>query len=89
VFQLAGCLFSAGVIAVVLATLIGLSTAAQISSGVGSMSPCGTKQSTVYGRSMSAPPPNSDFNLFGYREGIIYLDAEIAHCALDLAVAEK
>ena len=49
----------------------------------------GTKQSSVNGRSMSAPPPNSDFNLFGYRQGIIYLDAKIAHRALDLAVAEK
>jgi len=49
----------------------------------------GTKQSSVNGRSMSAPPLISDFNLFGYRQGIIDLDTEIANRALDFGVAEK
>ena len=38
---------------------------------------------------MSALPSVSDIDLFGYREGIIYLDAEVSDGAFDFGVAEK
>jgi hypothetical protein len=31
----------------------------------------------------------SDVNLFRYRQGIIYLDAEVSNSAFDLGVAEQ
>ena len=37
---------------------------------------------------MSAPPLRSDINLFGYRDGIIDLDAEVSDGALDFRVPQ-
>ena len=41
------------------------------------------------GRAGPLCPGSSDVNLFRYGEGIIDLDAEIAHGALDLGMAEQ
>ena len=41
------------------------------------------------GQSMSALPSISDIDLFSYREGIIYLDAEVSDGAFDFGVAEQ
>jgi len=41
------------------------------------------------GRACPLCPSESDINLFGNRERIVNLDAEIAHCAFDLGVAEQ
>lgn len=38
---------------------------------------------------MSALPCRSDIDLLGNRERIVHLDAEIAHRAFDLGVAEQ
>lgn len=38
---------------------------------------------------MAAPPGHSDVNLFRYREGVIYLDAQISDGAFDLRVPEQ
>jgi hypothetical protein len=38
---------------------------------------------------MSALPSVSDIDLFGYCEGIIYLDAEVSDGAFDFGVAEQ
>jgi len=38
---------------------------------------------------MSALPGSSDVNLFRYREGIIYLNAEVSDGAFDFGVAEQ
>ena len=41
-----------------------------------------------WGQSLSALPRSSDFDLLGYGQGIVYLDAEIPHGALNLGVTE-
>jgi hypothetical protein len=41
------------------------------------------------GRACLLCPGDSDINLFGYRERVVHLDAETAHRALDLGVAEQ
>ena len=38
---------------------------------------------------MSALPGSSDVNLFRYREGIVYLNAEVSYGAFNLGVAEQ
>jgi hypothetical protein len=43
----------------------------------------------VVGRACLLCPGISDINLLGYGEGIVYLDAEVAHRALDLFVSQK
>jgi hypothetical protein len=41
------------------------------------------------GRACPLCPGDSDINLFGNRERVVHLDAEIAHRAFDLGVAEQ
>ena len=49
----------------------------------------GPKRPTLEGRSLSAPPQNSDVNLFCYRERVIDLDPEIADGAIDFRVTQQ
>ena len=42
----------------------------------------------VAGRACLLCPGISDINLLGYGECIVYLDAEVAHGALDLGVSQ-
>ena len=53
------------------------------------MSVIGTTLTRKGGQSMSALPRYFRTHLFGYRERIVYLDAEIARCALDLGMAKE
>ncbi len=53
------------------------------------MSADGPKLRKAVGQSMSALPGNSDLNLFRYREGIVYFDAEIPDRTFDLRVTEQ
>jgi hypothetical protein len=41
------------------------------------------------GRACLLCPRISDIDLFGYREGIIYLDAEVSDGAFDFGVAKQ
>jgi hypothetical protein len=41
------------------------------------------------GRARQLCPGTSDVNLFSYRKGIVDLDAEVTHGALDFRVAEQ
>lgn len=41
------------------------------------------------GRALLLCPGGSDVDLLSYRDGIIYLDAQVPHCAFDLGVAKK
>jgi len=41
------------------------------------------------GRALLLCPGRSDVDLLSYRDGIIYLDAQVPHCAFDLGVAKK
>src|SRR5688572_4403692 len=45
--------------------------------------------SDLMGRAFPPCPGSLDVNLLGYGEGVVNLDAQIPHCALDLCVAEQ
>src|SRR5262245_301838 len=44
---------------------------------------------TLKGRAFPLCPGSSDVDLLGYRDSVIYLDAQVSHGALDLGVTEK
>jgi hypothetical protein len=57
--------------------------------------PCGHRRTLTFmaplgccgrGRAIPLCPSRSDINLFGYGESVVDLNAEIAHCALNLLV---
>lgn len=48
----------------------------------------GTTRPWVLGRACLLCPGISDINLLGYGECIVYLDAEVAHRALDFGVSQ-
>jgi hypothetical protein len=54
----------------------------------GGMPPIGMIVLKRAGRACPLCPVTSDIHLLSYGECIIYLDAEIAHSALDLRMAE-
>jgi hypothetical protein len=58
----------------------------KIQSDVDPMAP---NRSMRIGQSRDALPDISDVDLFGYREGIIHLDAEVPDCAFDFSVSEQ
>ncbi len=41
------------------------------------------------GQSSRSAPRHSDFDLLRYRQSVVDIDAEIAHCALNLRVSEQ
>ena len=53
------------------------------------MSPIGPICRCGSGRACLLCPGISDVDLFGYREGIIYLDAEVSDGAFDFGVAKQ
>ncbi len=54
-----------------------------------SLTPEASNAGSPIGQSMLALPAGSDVNLFSNFQGVIDLDAEIPHRALDLRVAEE
>ena len=53
------------------------------------MSENGTHLPVLRGQSVSALPQFSDLDLFGNRKGIVDLDAEVSHGALDLGMTQQ